>query len=84
VKHVTTARFWRLYGELPLAVQRLADKSFEFLKANPRHPALHFKKIGQLWSVRVGVHYRALAVAEDDAYVWFWIGSHDDYDRLLP
>lgn len=84
MRHVTTARFWRFYGELPDAVQRLADKSFELLKANPRYPSLHFKKIGQLWSVRVGVHYRALATEEEDAYVWFWIGSHDDYDRLLP
>ena len=83
MRHATTARFWRSYGELPVAVQRLADKNFELLRDNPHHPALHFKKIGQLWSVRVGAHYRALATAEEDAYVWFWIGSHDDYDRLL-
>lgn len=83
MRHLTTARFWQLYEKLPAAVQRLADKSFELLKADPRHPALRFKKIGQLWSSRVGAHYRALATAEEDAYVWFWIGSHDDYDRLL-
>lgn len=65
-------------------MQRLADKDFELLKANPRHPSLHFKRIGELWSVRVGAHYRALATEDDDGYVWFWIGSHDDYDRLLP
>lgn len=69
---------------MPLAVQRLADKSFQLLKANPRHPALHFKKIDRLWSVRVGAHYRALATMEEGAFVWFWIRSHDDYDRLLP
>jgi hypothetical protein len=84
VRHATTARFWRLYEKLPVAVQQLADKSFELLKTNPRHPALRFKKIGQLWAVRVGAHYRALATVEEDAYVWFWIGSHDEYDRLLP
>lgn len=84
MRHVATAGFWRLYEQLPASVQRLADKSFEFLKADPRHPSLHFKKIGQLWSARVGAHYRALAIAEEDAYVWFWIGSHDEYDRLLP
>lgn len=83
MRHVATARFWRLYEQLPIAVQRLADKNFEILKANPRHPALRFKKIGNLWSVRVGAHYRALAASEDDAFVWFWIGSHADYDRLL-
>lgn len=84
MKHLATARFWRLYERLPADIQWLADKRFEILKANPRHPALRFKKIGQLWSVRVGAHYRALATKEEDAYVWFWIGSHDDYDRLLP
>lgn len=84
MRHLATGRFWRFYEELPAAVQRLADKSFELLKANPRHPGLRFKKIGQLWSVRVGAHYRALAIEEESAYVWFWIGSHDDYDRLLP
>jgi hypothetical protein len=49
VRHTTTARFWRLYKGLPTAVQRLADKSFELLTAKPRHPSLHFKKIGALW-----------------------------------
>lgn len=77
-------RSWRFYEALPVGVRQLADKSFELLKANPRHPSLRFKKIGHLWAVRVGAHYRALATAEEDAYVWFWIGSHDEYDRLLP
>lgn len=84
MRHLATARFWRLYEELPAAVQRLADKSFELLKADPRHPAVRFKKIGPLWSARVGAHYRALATEDEDAYLWFWIGSHADYDRLLP
>lgn len=84
MRHLATASFWRLYGELPAPVRRLADKSFELLKSNPRRPALRFKKIGHFWSARVGAHYRALAIAEADAYIWFWIGNHDDYDRLIP
>jgi hypothetical protein len=84
LRHSTTTRFWRLYRELPAAVQRLADKHFELLKADSRHPSLHFKRIGELWSVRVGIHYRALAIDEEDGCVWSWIGSHDDYDHLLP
>jgi hypothetical protein len=27
--------------------------------------------------------YRALGVKEGDEIIWFWIGSHADYDRLL-
>jgi hypothetical protein len=45
--------------------------------------SLHFKKVGRFWSARVGAHYRAVAVEAPDGLVWFWIGSHADYDRLL-
>jgi hypothetical protein len=61
----------------------LADKNFTLLKDNPQHPSLHFKKICRYWSVRVGLHNRALAVEEDSALIWFWIGSHADYDALI-
>jgi hypothetical protein len=83
VKHLASPRFWLHYRELPDAVRRLADKNFELLKADPHHPSLHFKKIGQLWSVRVGAHYRALGLDGPEAIVWFWIGSHADYDKLV-
>jgi hypothetical protein len=53
------------------------------LRQDPRHSSLHFKKTGRFWSVRVGLHYRALAVEQDSDLIWFWIGSHADYDRLL-
>jgi HEAT repeat protein len=82
VKHVASARFRRHYRALPDSVRRLADKNFELLKADPHHPSLHLKKIGQLWSVRVGAH-RALGLDVPEAIVWFWIGSHADYDKLV-
>lgn len=66
-----------------MAVRELADKNFELLKANSRHPSLQLKKIGKYRSVRVGLHYRALAVELPEGLLWFWIGSHADYDRLL-
>lgn len=83
MKHHTIARFWRAYDALPPKVRRLADESYALLKQNPRHPSLHLKKVGRFWSVRVGIHHRALAVQEDGDYVWFWIGRHDEYDRLV-
>ncbi len=52
-------------------------------KENPRHPSLHFKKVGRFWSARVGLQHRALAVEVEDGLLWFWIGSHADYDRLV-
>jgi hypothetical protein len=68
---------------LPFAVRKLADANYALLKRDPRHPSLQFKKVGHYWSVRVGLRYRALAVEVDDGYLWFWIGSHADYDKLI-
>ena len=75
--------FWRLHEQLPEKVRRLADKNFEILKADPRHPSLRLKKVGRFWSARVGDSYRTLAVEAPDGLVWFWIGTHADYDRLI-
>ena len=83
MKHFATADFWACYRKLPEATGQLADRSFALLKADPRHPSLHFKKVGRFRSVRVGLHHRALAVEIPDGLVWFWIGSHADYDRLV-
>ena len=81
--HRTTPRFWRSYEVLPDDAQRLADKCFDLLKQDARHPSLQLKKVGRFWSVRIGLYYRALAVEETGDLIWFWIGSHADYDRLL-
>jgi hypothetical protein len=61
----------------------LADESYRLLKQDPRHPSLHFKRIGRFWAVRLGLHYRALAVEQEATIVWFWIGPHAEYDRLV-
>ena len=53
------------------------------LLQDPRHPSLHYKRIGRLWSARVGLHHRALGIQRDGEIVWVWIGSHADYDLLL-
>ena len=83
MNHRATAGFWRRYHRLPQEIRQLADKNFELLKANPYHPSLHFKKIGTLWSARVGSGYRALGLDEDDTVQWFWIGTHAEYDKLI-
>ena len=83
MKHFASSRFWECYEQLPATVRKLAEQSFELLKENPRHPSLHFKKMGKYRSARVGLHYRALAVEVTDGLLWFWIGTHSDYDKLL-
>ena len=81
--HRTTPRFWNLFEKIPPSIQAVARKNFELLKQNPSHPSLHFKKIGDLWSARAGLNYRAISVQDADEFIWFWIGSHTDYERLL-
>ncbi|MBK5260439.1 MAG: hypothetical protein JJE51_12680 [Thermoanaerobaculia bacterium] len=83
MKHHASPDFWRLFDLLPTEIQKLARGNFELLKANPRHPSLHFKKAGGYWSVRVSRNYRALGKQLDDGILWGWIGSHAEYERIL-
>lgn len=83
MKHRAHARFWHCYRSLPKDLQDLADRSYALLRENPSHPSLHFKKVGLFWSSRVGLHYRALALEAEQELVWFWIGSHAEYDKLV-
>lgn len=83
MRHIAPRSFWERYQKLPKPVQRLADKNFNLLKQDAGHPSLSLKKTGNYWSVRVGLHYRALAVEQGDELVWFWIGTHAEYDRIL-
>jgi hypothetical protein len=83
MNHRATPRFWTCYNALPVHVRQTADHCFALLRQNSRHPSLHFKKVGRFWSVRVGLHYRALAVESGADLVWVWIGSHAEYDLLI-
>ena len=81
--HRASPNFWRLLHLLPPPAQRTARRNFEYLKANPRYPSLHFKNVGRYWSARVGDFYRAVAIQDGDDFIWFWIGGHDEYLRII-
>jgi hypothetical protein len=83
VIHYAAPDFWTCYRALPPDIQGLADRAFAQSKADPHHPSLHFKKTGAFWSSRVGLHYRALAVDVENGVLWFWIGTHAEYDRIV-
>ena len=83
MRHRANPKFWRFYEQLPAEVQKLADANFALLKQDSHHPSLHFKKAGRFWSVRVGIHFRAVAVERGTDLVWFWIGRHDEYDSIV-
>jgi len=83
VTHRANPGFWVHYGRLPEDARLLADESYRLLRRDPKHPSLHFKRIGRFWSVRVGLHYRALAVEHEHVMVWFWVGTYAEYNRLI-
>jgi hypothetical protein len=81
--HRATDRFWKCFEKLPESIQDLSNRSFQLLKTNPRHPSLRFKKVGDFWSARIGLDYRALAVEDNQDFIWVWIGTHDEYERMI-
>jgi len=81
-----TRQFWRLFSGLPPEVQQEAERAYRLFRANPYHPGLHFKKLeGQdnVYSTCISLGYRALAVKHGERVIWYWIGSHAEYDRLV-
>ena len=86
MKSVRTEAFRKQFQALPSEVQILARKAYELWRTDNAHPSLHFKRIHNselVYSVRISRAYRALCLKREDRYVWFWIGSHDDYDRHI-
>ncbi len=82
----TTRNFRSLLEHLPHHVRRQADATYRLFSENPGHPSLQFKRVRDdrpLYSVRVGIHYRALGYLRDDGMLWIWIGSHADYDSAI-
>jgi len=85
VNHTASSRFWRCYGALPADVRDLADKNFRLLKADPKHPSLHFKLLAgqRVYSARVGLKYSTPGLSTADGVHWFWIRTHADDDCLV-
>jgi len=90
-KNVRSREFHKLLAELPPAVQRAADEAYRFFQKNPDHPALRRHALKDThrgrhregsWSVSVTMRYRALYFVDGDTNVWYWIGSHADFDSL--
>jgi mRNA-degrading endonuclease RelE of RelBE toxin-antitoxin system len=86
VKSVITKSFRALLSELPINIQERANDAYLQFQQNPNHPSLRFKKVHSdlpIYSVRITKNYRAVGQLEGDVVIWFWIGSHKEYDRLL-
>jgi len=86
VKSRTTAKFRKQLGDLPDAVQKQARQAYRQFQQDPAHPSLRFKQVHAslpIYSVRISKHYRAVGQRDGDTMIWFWIGSHAEYDKLL-
>jgi hypothetical protein len=82
----TTRRFRTAFRKLPKRVQSQARDAYRLFSNNPQHPSLRFKRVHPtepIYSVRVTRSHRALGVLVADEIVWFWIGDHDAYERLI-
>ena len=88
MQHYASTDFWTQYHALPHQIRIRADEQFVLLEENPQHPSLQFKKVAdrrgeEIWSARVTLNYRALAIKRNDGYLWFWVGDHKAYDQLI-
>lgn len=86
MKSRTTRRFRQAYAALPEQVRRQAREAYRLFAQNPQHPSLRFRRVHAtlaVYSARINIDYRAVGVRDGEEIVWFWIGSHGEYDQLL-
>jgi mRNA-degrading endonuclease RelE of RelBE toxin-antitoxin system len=86
MKSCTLPSFWEKYRRLDKSIQERARKAFKLWIENPFHPSLHFKCINaeeNIWAVRINLGYRVLGVLDEDTVTWFWVGSHDEYEKYF-
>jgi len=80
--HITRS-FREAFRALPPDVRERARRAYRLWRENPDLPGLRFKRVGADVSIRIGRDYRALGLIEGDMIYWYWIGSHNGYDRLV-
>ena len=80
----TTEQFRSLFRTLPSDIREEGRKAYRLFKDNPRHPGLRFKKlVDNIWSARINQDYRVIGFVDDDEVVWFWVGKHAEYDKIV-
>jgi hypothetical protein len=86
VKSHANSRFYKALSRLPLSVRQAARDAYKQFTKDPYHPSLHFKQVHPskpIYSVRINIDYRAVGVRQEDTVIWFWIGSHADYNKMI-
>ncbi len=86
MKSQLSTQFIKNFKVLPERIKNLARKNYKLWKENPHHPSLEFKELkhnSHIYSIRIGIGWRAIGIIENETIIWFWISSHSDYDKLL-
>lgn len=86
MKSRTLASFWKQFENLPVEVRRRAYRAYRLWRSYPLAQGLYFKRVSDaepIYSVRIGLEYRALGLLEGDTIYWYFIGDHNDYEREL-
>ena len=86
MKSKATSKFWKCYHALPTKIQQRAKFIYILFQNDCLHPSLHYKKVHStlpIYSVRITKNYRAVGIEKKDNIIWFWIGSHKQYENLL-
>ena len=75
-----------MFAKLPKQIKNQTRNAYRKFKINPHYPSLRFKKIHPnlpIYSVRINKDYRAVGQLNEDTIIWFWVGSHAEYNMLL-
>ena len=82
-EHIQDQDFIDLVATLSQSIQNRVARQFRILQENPLYPSLHFKKVANLWSIRITNDYRALGYEENGTIIWYWIGPHSEYEKMI-
>ena len=85
ISHINL-KWKKQYKQLPLEIRQIAKKQYKLFKESPYHSSLHFKRVHSnkpIFSARITLNYRTIGILTDNIIIWFWIGSHDEYERII-
>lgn len=81
-----------MFDRLPDDIRDAAVVAFMRFREDPAAPSLRLhelkpnhrgKHIQPSWSVSITRQYRAVFFKDGDTNVWYWIGSHSEYNSLV-
>ena len=79
--------FLEALRKLDHETRRKVQRAYQLFKDNPRHGSLRFRRVRGTrnhYSARVDDYYRVLGVVEGNTITWYWVGPHDEYERMIP